>query len=83
MKFFSEILNKLFDTSDSLEKAEAEYKAEQEKKTASKKQKQALKKEISDTFEHLVELMSDYYETYGELDPVSSSGLSKIFNIRF
>lgn len=74
MKYFSEKLDKLFDSVEELQAAENQW--ELQRQNAKKKEEEALKEleEIYTTIEHLKELLVNYSEKHG------SVSLMKFFN---
>lgn len=70
MKYYSEILDELFDTEEELTKAEIGKEIEQnfEKMKAKEvqKRKEELQKEIQETYDYFKSLIKEYNETYKE-----------------
>lgn len=68
MRFYSELLNKLFDTEKECKEAEEKYNKEKEEKEAERKSKAALvskeKKELSDAVEAAEAKLTKAYEEY-------------------
>lgn len=74
MKYYSEKLDKLFDSVEDLQAAENQW--ELQRQNAKKKEEEALKEleEIYTTIEHLKELLVNYNEKHGSIS------LMKFFN---
>lgn len=68
MKFYSDVLGKLFDSEEECKQAEEKYNKEKEEKEAERKAKAALvsreKKELSDAVEAAEAKLSKAYEEY-------------------
>lgn len=72
MKFVSELTNKIYDSVDELEKAEAEVKAEQNRKEKLKEARAERAKEVEEAFKavneaqkHANELLTAFCKDYG------------------
>lgn len=70
MKYYSEVLDELFDTEEELTEAEIGKEIEQnfEKMKAKEAQerKEKLQKEIQETYDYFYSLIKEYNETYKE-----------------
>ena len=62
MKYYSEVLDKLFDTEEELFKTERDFKLKEEKN----KEKENLTLEIQVAYDHLVYLAKKYVKEYNE-----------------
>lgn len=74
MKYYSEKLNKLFDTVEALEEEELKLKAKEEEKRAAAEREENDAKKLEEEFEHASNVLSDYlklakdfYVKYGYL----------------
>lgn len=65
MKYYSDVLNTLFDTQDSLERAEAEKKKEDDEKVRQKEIADKLKAEDK---KHFLELKEKYFKASDEYE---------------
>lgn len=70
MKYYSEILDELFDTEEELTKAEIGKEIEQNlekiKAKEAQEKKEELQKEIQETYDYFNSLIKEYNETYKE-----------------
>lgn len=73
MKYFSEILNTVFDTPEELNEKEAAYQKEAEEKEKRNKEKETRRKEVEDAFNAVIEAkknadakLNAYIKDYGE-----------------
>ena len=70
MKYYSEILDELFDTEKELFKQEEDFRIKEEKRkteAAEKKRiKEELQKEIQESYDYFLSLIKEYNETYKE-----------------
>lgn len=65
MKYYSDTLNKIFDTVEALETAEAEYNEKVKAENKLKEERKARAKEIEEVREHYYELVAQFIEDYG------------------
>ena len=87
MKYYSEILDELFDTEEELFKQEEEdfrIKEEKRKTEAAEKKriKEELQKEIQESYDYFLSLIKEYNETYKEPIKISipKSDFKSIFD---
>lgn len=68
MKYYSEILDELFDTEEELFKQEEDFRIKEEKRKTeaaeNKRVKEELQKEIQETYDYFYSLIKEYNETY-------------------
>ena len=86
MKYYSEILDELFDTEEELFKQEEDFKIKEEKRkteAAEKKRiKEELQKEIQESYDYFCSLIKEYNKTYKEPIKITipKSDFESIFN---
>lgn len=84
MKYYSEVLGKIFDTTDELIAEEAKQEAEEAKKKAAIEDKKARKKEVDEAYDHARNLIMKYtndYGVYSRDDALDSDFVARLFNI--
>lgn len=65
MKYYSEILDKVFDTTKDLEKAETLHAEEEAKKKKARTERAKDAKEVEDAFKHANDLLKAFVKKYG------------------
>ena len=65
MKYYSDKLNKVFDTVDELESAELEYTKKQDEELKKKQERKERAKEVDEAFKNYQKLLSAFIKDYG------------------
>ena len=65
MKYYSDKLNKVFDTVDALESAELEYNKTQDEELKKKQERKERAKEVDEAFKNYQKLLSAFIKDYG------------------
>ena len=65
MKYYSDKLNKVFDTVDALESAELEYTKKQDEELRKKQERKERAKEVDEAFKNYQKLLSAFIKDYG------------------
>lgn len=66
MKYYSEKLDKLFDTVEALEDEELKLKIKEEEQRAAAARKESDVEELEDEFEYVCDILSDYLQLAAE-----------------
>lgn len=66
MKYYSEKLDKLFDTVEALEDEELKLKIKEEEQRAAAAKKESDVEELEDEFEYVCDILSDYLQLAAE-----------------
>lgn len=65
MKYYSDKLNKVFETVDELESAELEYTKKQDEELKKKQERKERAKEVDEAFKNYQKLLSAFIKDYG------------------
>lgn len=73
MKYYSEVLSKLYDTAEELKKEEEKHYAATEAKRLAREQAKTRKKEVDDAVDKAQELIHAYIRDYGSYSKSTGS----------
>lgn len=68
MKYYSEKLDKLFDTEEEVKKAEQEHEKREKAKKKKEEERERRAKEVNDAYSHYLELLNAYLKDYSDPD---------------